>query len=95
MLVMKSQPGPTSYTQGTGVEFDFSEYEGVRNAIVSASPQYKGGGFQNELKVIISGKKVNVLIYKQNVTATSPTWNEENAGVDWSTHNFTIIADVH
>lgn len=94
MLSMKSVAGPSSYTQGTGITVDFSEFEGLYNAIAVPDQTPEADDTAYDFRVSISGTTVTILVYTIDVTGTSPvSWAELAAATDLSGRTFTVIAD--
>ena len=96
MLKIKSQLGPASYVQGTGIAVRFGECEKVLAAVAKCDRDdvLAASDTAYALRTSFSGLTVTILVYIASTVGAGPNaWAELGAGLNLSARTFTVIAD--
>ena len=95
MLITKTKAGPNPYVALTGCEITFGEAQKVLAAVAKCSKDdvLSVNDTAYALKTVITGNKVNVLVYTASTVGAGPNaWSELAAG-NMASLTFTVIAD--
>ena len=97
MIKSKTSLGPAVYAQATGVAVTFGENEKVVAAVAVCDNDEVLGAVNTiyALHTVITGKKVNVLVYSQaTVGGAGNAWAEIANASNLAARTFTVIAQV-
>jgi hypothetical protein len=75
--------GPTSYTAG-GFTVVVPELQRILHAFISIVTPLRVGSFEHNIDFGVSGNTVTVRVFRIDVAATTPAWEEVPAGTDIS-----------